>query len=79
MMNQFRIEVAADGQAHTYNIKPIGEQVFEIYTDEDKIGSIELDDDNHEHCISTDCELDMPLINAIREGIHAHRDMLGNK
>lgn len=78
MMNQFRIEVAVDGQAHTYNIKPIGEQVFEIYTDEDKIGSIELDDDNHEHCITTDCELDMPLINAIREGIHAHKDMPGN-
>ncbi|MEJ2881104.1 hypothetical protein [Pedobacter sp. GR22-6] len=70
-MEQFRIEVAAEGLSHFYNIKPQGNQVYDIYTDDDRIGSIELDDENHEHCITSDCELDLPLINAIREGIHA--------
>ncbi|MBE9599936.1 hypothetical protein [Pedobacter sp. MC2016-24] len=71
-MNQFRIEVASNGQEHTYNITRLGNHVFDIYQDEDKIGTIELDDQNHEHCLTSDCELDLPLLNAIREAIHAH-------
>jgi hypothetical protein len=71
-MNKFRIEVATDGQAHNFNIRPLENSVYEIYTDEDKIGSIELDDDNHDHCLVSDCELDLPLINAIRESIQAY-------
>ena len=74
-MNQFRIEVAVDGHGHDFNIKPLGNHVYEIYTDEDKVGMVELDDENHDHCITSDCELDMPLINVIREGIHAHEQM----
>ena len=70
-MEQFRIEVAAEGISHFYNIKPQGNHVYDLYTDDDKIGTIELDDDDHEHCITSDCELDLPLLNAIREGIHA--------
>lgn len=70
-MDQFRIEVATEGLSHFYNIKPLGNHVYEIYTDDDKIGSIELDEDDHHHCITSDCELDLPLLNAIREGIQA--------
>ena len=70
-MNPFRIEVASNGQGHTYNINPLGNHVFEIYQDEDKIGIIELDNQNHDHCVTSDCELDLPLLNAIREAIHA--------
>jgi hypothetical protein len=72
-MNQFRIEVAVDGMGHDFNIKPLEDNVYEIYTDEDKIGMVELDDKNHDHCIVSDCELDMPLINAIRGAIQAYQ------
>jgi len=73
-MHQFRIEVVAEGQGHNFNIRPLENHVYEIYTDEDKIGTIELDEKNHDHCITSDCELDMPLINAIREGIQAYQN-----
>lgn len=72
-MNQFRIEVAVDGLGHFFNIKPLGDHVYEIYSDEDKIGTIELDGKNHEHCITSDCELDMHAIGAIREAIQAYQ------
>ncbi len=74
-MNEFRIEVAVDGLGHFYNIKPLGNEVYEIYTDEDKIGTIELDEQNHDHCLTSDCELDLPLLNAIRDGIKLYEEL----
>lgn len=47
-MNQFRIKVASKGQGHIYNITRLGNHAFDIYQDEDKIGTIELDDQNHD-------------------------------
>jgi hypothetical protein len=71
-MEQFRLEVAVDGTGYQFNIKAAGEETYEIYKEEELVGTLELDEDNHEHCNAHDCELDMPLINALREGIHAY-------
>ncbi|TDQ06704.1 hypothetical protein [Pedobacter metabolipauper] len=71
-MEQFRIEVASEGQGYFFNVKPIGGHRYEIYKEEDKIGTIQLDGQDHEHCTTIDCKVDLPLLNAIREGILTH-------
>lgn len=71
-MKQFRIEVAKDGLGHFYNIKPLGNSRYEIYVEEDTIGTIQLDEKDHAHCESVGCELDLPLLTAIRDAIHTH-------
>lgn len=74
-MREFRIEVATDGRAHTFNITDLGDNQYEIYRENDRIGTIELDGKEHEHCEPVDCEIDMPLLNAIREGIILHQQL----
>lgn len=76
-MKQFRIEVASDGQGHTFDITELGDQQFEIYRGEERIGTIQIDGKEHEHCETVDCEIDMPLLNAIREGILLHQELTG--
>lgn len=75
-MKQFRIEVAYNGQAKFYNIQALGNQHYEIYTDEENIGTIQLDEKDHEHCENIGCELDMPLLNAIRDQIQFHEEWI---
>jgi hypothetical protein len=74
-MKQFRIEVASNGQAHTFNIAELGGEHYNIYRENDKIGTIKIDGKEHEHCEAIDCEIDMPLLNAIREGIILHNEL----
>jgi hypothetical protein len=71
-MEQFRIEVQDNGQAIFYGIKPLGNARYQIYVEEETIGTIQLDEKNHAHCESVGCELDMPLLNAIRDEIQLH-------
>lgn len=71
-MEQFRIEVANNGQGQFYNIKSLGNSRYQIYLEEDTIGTIQLDEKDHARCESQGCELDMPLLNSIRDAIHAH-------
>jgi hypothetical protein len=74
-MKQFRIEVASEGLAHTFDITDTGGGQFEIYREDDKIGTIKIDDREHEHCQTLDCEIDLPLLNSIREGIILHQQL----
>jgi hypothetical protein len=74
-MKEFRIEVASEGHAWTFNITDLGENQYEIYRENDKLGTIQLDGKEHEHCQTLDCEIDMPLLNAIREGIVLHKQL----
>jgi hypothetical protein len=74
-MKEFRIEVASEGRAHTFNITELGENQYEIYRGNDRIGTIQMDGKEHEHCEPVDCEIDMPLFNAIREGIILHQQL----
>jgi hypothetical protein len=71
-MEQFRIEVANNGKGQYYNIKSLGNSRYQIYVDEETIGTIQLDEKDHARCESQGCELDMPLLNSIRDAIHAY-------
>lgn len=71
-MEQFRIEVAGKGTGQYYNIKSLGNSRYQIYIEEDTIGTIQLDEKDHARCESQGCELDMPLLNSIRDAIHAY-------
>lgn len=74
-MEQFRIEVANNGLGHFYEIKSLGNSRYEIYIEEELIGTIQLDENDHSHCLGIGCELDMPLLTAIRDAIHVHESM----
>ena len=71
-MEQYRIEVAQNGQGRFYDIKPRGNQRYEIYIEGETIGTIQLDEKDHARCESVGCELDMPLLNLIRDEIQFH-------
>jgi hypothetical protein len=71
-MEQFRIEVANNGRGQFYTIKSLGNSRYEIFIEDETIGTIQLDEKDHAHCESVGCELDMPLLNAIRDAIHLY-------
>ena len=70
--NQFRIEVAQDHQGRNFTIRPLGHDRFEIADEEGSIGTIQLDEADHARCESQGCELDLPLLQAIRDQIQFH-------
>lgn len=70
-MQQFRIEVAIVGRGRFYEIKPLGNARYEISANGEIIGTIQLDEKDHASCESQDCELDLPALQAIRQGIQA--------
>jgi len=76
-MEQFRIEVANQGKGYFFNITKIGDQQFEIFNEaSERVGTIKIDDQDHEHCETLDCQIDLPLLNAIREGILLHYKLI---
>ena len=76
--SQFRIEVADGDEGKFFNIRNLGNQRFELLNDEGSLGTIQLDEQDHAHCESQGCELDMPLLHAIREQIQFHLDWKSN-
>lgn len=46
-MEQFRIEIADQGKGHFYNIKALGSAKYQIYQEEEFIGTIQLDESEH--------------------------------
>ncbi|WP_432714922.1 hypothetical protein [Pedobacter sp.] len=74
-MEQFKIEIAKDGLGYYYDIKTLGNRQYEIYNQETKVGTIEIDGNDHEKCKTINCELDLPLLNAIREAIVMHQEL----
>lgn len=77
-MEKFRIEVATDGKARTFNITDMGDKQYQIFSETEQIGTIRIDGKEHEHCQTVDCEIDLPLLNAVREGILLHLELTGN-
>jgi hypothetical protein len=73
-MEQFKIEVADNRQGKFYDIKPLGNARYQIYIEGETIGTIQLDEKDHARCESQGCELDMPLLNSIRDQIQAHEN-----
>lgn len=74
-MEQFRLEVAMDGQGYFFDVYSLGDNKYDIFKEKEKVGTIQLDHKNHEHCAAIDCEIDLPLMNSIREGILLHEDV----
>lgn len=74
-MKQFRIEVPDNDTLQIFNITDMGDNQYEIHKAGDRIGMIRIDGEDHEHCKTVDCEIDLPLLNSIREGILLHRDL----
>jgi hypothetical protein len=74
-MEQFKLEVARDGQAYTYDVHSLGNNRYDIFKADVRVGTLQLDDKNHQHCETIDCEIDLPLMNSIREGILLHEDV----
>jgi len=73
-LKPFRIEIAVAEEGRFFNIRPLGNGRYEIMDDEGSLGSIVLDSSDHARCESVGCELDMPLLHAIREGIQSHEN-----
>lgn len=56
-MEQFRLEVARDGQGYFYDIHSLGDNRYDIFKEEVKVGTLQLDDKDHQHCEAIDCDL----------------------
>ena len=74
-MKQFRIEIPENDTLQIFSITDLGENQYEIHKAGERIGMIEIDGESHEHCKGLDCEIDLPLLNSIREAILLHRDL----
>jgi len=68
----FRVEVNDNGQGRFFYITPQGEFSYAIADDNGRLGNIRLDGNDHSHCANEGCELDMPLLHAIRQAIQFH-------
>lgn len=71
-MEQYKIEVAVGDRGKYFDITPLGNSQYEISLEGETVGTIQLDEKDHNHCESYGCELDMPELHAIREGIQYH-------
>ena len=72
--HSFRIEVADGDVGKYFYVKPLGQGRYEILDEEGTIGTLQLDERDHAHCESQGCELDLPLLHAIRDQIQFHQN-----
>lgn len=70
-MEEFNIEAADnEGRSHTLRVKPISREQFQIYEDQERVATIELDEQDYNYCRqSLDCKIDLSLINAVKDSI----------
>ncbi len=73
-MEQFNIEVADnEGTGHTLTVKPISGAQYQIFEQEERVATLEIDKQDSSHCRqSLDCRIDLSVINAIRDSILLH-------
>jgi hypothetical protein len=69
----FRIELAQGRKGRSFMVRPLGRGRFELLDEQqESMGTIQLDEKDNAHCESHGCELDMPLLHAIRDQIQFH-------
>lgn len=70
-MEQFNIQVADnEGTGHTLTVKPISREQYQIFEQQERVATIEIDKQDTSHCRqSLDCRIDLSLINAVRDRI----------
>lgn len=74
-MKQFRLEIPDNDTLQIYSITELEENKYEIHKAGERIGMIHIDNESHNSCKTVDCEIDLPLLNSIREGILLHRNI----
>jgi hypothetical protein len=73
-MEEFEISASDEIKERNFKLKSLGNQWYEIYDEEGKmVGEIKIDQENHEHCESKGCTLDMPILNSIRKNLFLHK------
>ncbi|WP_256007167.1 hypothetical protein [Pedobacter deserti] len=78
-MEQFKIQVAdSSGYGHIFNIRALSEEKFQIYNDHhERMATIEIDHEDDNYCRqSLDCRIDLPLLDAIKECILMHDELV---
>jgi hypothetical protein len=69
----FRIELAEGHKGRNFTVRPLGRGRFELLDEQqESMGTLQLDEKDHIHCESQGCELDLPLLHAIRDQIQFH-------
>lgn len=72
-MEEFEIQASDEYKERKFKLKAVGNQWYEIYDEQSKLaGEIKIDEQNHEHCESKGCTLDLPILNSIRKNIFLH-------
>lgn len=73
-MEQFNIEATDnEGTGHTLMVKPISRERYQIFEQQERVATIEIDEQDTAHCRqSLDCRIDLSLINAVRDSILLH-------
>jgi len=73
-MQEFEISASDDIKEHTFRLKALGNQWYEIFNEENEmVGEIRIDQENHQHCETKGCTLDLPILNSIRKNIFLHK------
>jgi hypothetical protein len=73
-MEEFEISASDEIKERNFRLKSLGNQWYEIYNEQaEMVGEIKIDQENHQHCESKGCTLDMPILNSIRKNIFLHK------
>lgn len=73
-MEEFNIIAEDHFRERKFKLKALGNQWYEIFDEEGEIlGEIKIDHENHEHCETRGCTLDLPILNSIRKNIFLHK------
>lgn len=73
-MEDFEINATDEFKEHTFRLKALGNQWYEISNVSGELmGEIKIDHENHEHCETRGCTLDLPILNSIRKNIFLHK------
>ena len=73
-MEEFEVSSNDGDGERLFRLKSLGNQWYEIFNEEEQmIGEIKIDQENHDHCETKGCTLDMPILSNIRKSIFLHR------
>ncbi|WP_276090487.1 hypothetical protein [Pedobacter sp. JY14-1] len=73
-MEEFEINANDQDNVRKFRLKSAGNQWYEIYDQTGSLaGEIKIDQENHEHCETKGCTLDLPILDSIRKSIFLHK------
>jgi len=73
-MEEFEIQANDAHKERVFRLKAQGNQWYQIFDEAgNAAGEIKIDQENHEHCETKGCVLDLPVLNSIRKNIFLHK------